>query len=697
MALKFNAFTGNFDITEDISNLVTGPASAADNRIARFDGTTGKLVQNSSASISDSGVITAGADGVASLDLVTKQQLDASINGVDVKEGVLVSTTANITLIGEQTIDGVLTSSSRVLVKSQSLPSQNGIYVSNAGAWTRSSDADSTSDLNDALVCVESGSTFSNTGWRQTTIDPVVGVDSIVWNQFFGAGTYTADGNGIELSGSTFQLELDSSTLSKSSSGLKVATGGITNTEVNASAGIVYSKLNLSNSILNADINAAAAIAYSKLALTNSIVNADVSSSAAIALSKLATTTAGFIPVGATTTGILTAVQVTGDVTLSSSGAVTIASGVISNAKLASMNANTIKGNNTGSSGQPLDLTTAQAQSLLGIPTTSSPLALDKGGTGTSAASANAAFNALSPMTTSGDIIYGGTSGAGTRLAKGSDGQVLTLASGLPSWAAAASGSATMNVTASKTANYTAVANDFVPCNATSAGFAVTLPTAVGISGQRIVVKKTDSTVNDVTINTTSSQTYDNRASGTIVLNTQNAFASFISNGTNWYIDGKFENSLSTASSSGTTTLTGRSDGDYLTASADLTLTPGVWKVRGYFSIRMGTGTDCGVYPQSGLYSTDGGNSASAPTALASGTNVKAKFGDETLANSGAAQTYAAFTSSGAINLRVPAGFVEAIVVIDGGNQTIYSVPRAAVGTAGTADINSYIRAERVW
>lgn len=39
------------------------------------------------------------------------------------------------------------------------------------------------------------------------------------------------------------------------------------------------------------------------------------------------------------------------------------------------------------------------------------------------------------PMTAAGDIIIGGTSGAPTRLAKGTDGQVLTLASGLPSWA----------------------------------------------------------------------------------------------------------------------------------------------------------------------------------------------------------------------------------------------------------------------
>jgi len=36
------------------------------------------------------------------------------------------------------------------------------------------------------------------------------------------------------------------------------------------------------------------------------------------------------------------------------------------------------------------------------------------------------AFDALSPMTTGGDLIYGGASGTGTRLANGSAGQVLT-------------------------------------------------------------------------------------------------------------------------------------------------------------------------------------------------------------------------------------------------------------------------------
>lgn len=52
-------------------------------------------------------------------------------------------------------------------------------------------------------------------------------------------------------------------------------------------------------------------------------------------------------------------------------------------------------------------------------------VAVADGGTGASTAAA--AFNALSPMTTQDDLIIGGASGAGTRLGKGSDGQVLTV------------------------------------------------------------------------------------------------------------------------------------------------------------------------------------------------------------------------------------------------------------------------------
>jgi hypothetical protein len=44
------------------------------------------------------------------------------------------------------------------------------------------------------------------------------------------------------------------------------------------------------------------------------------------------------------------------------------------------------------------------------------------------------------PMTTAGDLIQGGSSGTPQRLAVGSNGQVLTVVSGAPAWAAAAGG-----------------------------------------------------------------------------------------------------------------------------------------------------------------------------------------------------------------------------------------------------------------
>jgi hypothetical protein len=72
-----------------------------------------------------------------------------------------------------------------------------------------------------------------------------------------------------------------------------------------------------------------------------------------------------------------------------------------------------------------------------GAVTVAGTLAIANGGTGQTTAST--AFNALSPLTTVGDILYGGTSGAGTRLGIGSTNQVLTVVGGIPAWATVAS------------------------------------------------------------------------------------------------------------------------------------------------------------------------------------------------------------------------------------------------------------------
>jgi hypothetical protein len=68
-------------------------------------------------------------------------------------------------------------------------------------------------------------------------------------------------------------------------------------------------------------------------------------------------------------------------------------------------------------------------------------VAIANGGTG--ATSAAAAFNALNPMTTTGDLIFESAAATASRLAIGSTGQVLTVVAGIPAWATASGGSGT--------------------------------------------------------------------------------------------------------------------------------------------------------------------------------------------------------------------------------------------------------------
>jgi hypothetical protein len=116
------------------------------------------------------------------------------------KDPVIVATTANITLSGEQTIDGVLTSSSRVLVKNQSTQSQNGIYVSAAGAWTRATDSDSDAEVEGAAVGVTQGTVGQNSIWLQTTDGVTLGTSSLVYQQQ-GFGVSSQDLNEVLATG----------------------------------------------------------------------------------------------------------------------------------------------------------------------------------------------------------------------------------------------------------------------------------------------------------------------------------------------------------------------------------------------------------------------------------------------------------------------------------------------------------------
>ena len=162
------------------------------------------------------GVLNMGGNAITNLpapvnggDAVNKDYADALANGLSWKTSVAAATTADITLSGAQTIDGVaLVAGQRVLVKNQTAAEDNGIYVVAAGAWTRATDMDSTTpvnEINGAAVFVEQGTLNADTAWVQTADVQTLGTDPLVWTQFAGAGAYTA-GNGLTLTGNQFSL-----------------------------------------------------------------------------------------------------------------------------------------------------------------------------------------------------------------------------------------------------------------------------------------------------------------------------------------------------------------------------------------------------------------------------------------------------------------------------------------------------------
>jgi phosphatidate phosphatase APP1 len=73
-----------------------------------------------------------------------------------------------------------------------------------------------------------------------------------------------------------------------------------------------------------------------------------------------------------------------------------------------------------------------------------------------------------------------------------------------------------------------------VLCDATSAGFTITLPTAASSSGRIYIIKKIDATVNVVTIDGDGSETIDGAT--TQSLSTQWQTLRIQSNGTSWYV-----------------------------------------------------------------------------------------------------------------------------------------------------------------
>ena len=153
-----------------------------------------------------------GVTPTADAHFTTKGYVDGVAQGLDIKEAARVATTANITLSGTQTIDGVsVVADNRVLVKNQSTASQNGLYLCKASTWERTDDLATGADASSVFVFISEGSSQADQGFVCTTDkgSAVVGTNNLAFTQFSGGGNLTG-GDGITKSGNEFSVDLKS-------------------------------------------------------------------------------------------------------------------------------------------------------------------------------------------------------------------------------------------------------------------------------------------------------------------------------------------------------------------------------------------------------------------------------------------------------------------------------------------------------
>ena len=100
-----------------------------------------------------------------------------------IKAPVVVATTANITLSGLQTIDGVaLAANDRVLVKDQTTGAQNGIYVASTGPWQRAKDWNGSGDVVTGTMVLVTGGVTNPGRWSVTTSGTItIGTTSVAF------------------------------------------------------------------------------------------------------------------------------------------------------------------------------------------------------------------------------------------------------------------------------------------------------------------------------------------------------------------------------------------------------------------------------------------------------------------------------------------------------------------------------------
>ena len=210
------------------------------------------------------GFLTLSADPSDNLHAATKQYVDNVASGLHIHEAVNAATPNTLAVLsgGSVTydngtsgvgatltlgtaltaIDGyTLTNGDRILVKNEATDAHNGIYVrTSSTVLTRATDFDTAAELAGGdFTFVENGTLYNSTGWVVENEVTVVGTDAVLFAQFSGAGTYTANAaSGLDLVGNEFRV--NASVVATASS----LTTHISNTATHGATGAVVGTTN---------------------------------------------------------------------------------------------------------------------------------------------------------------------------------------------------------------------------------------------------------------------------------------------------------------------------------------------------------------------------------------------------------------------------------------------------------------------
>jgi hypothetical protein len=182
----------------------------------------------------NSNKITNVATPTADTDAANKAYVDAARSGLDVKQSVRAASSAadgNVDRTGSvatTALDGVtLADGDRVLLKTQTDPAENGIYVYalSGNVFSRSTDADEPAELNaGTFFFVEEGTANGDAGFVLSSDNPLtIGTDDLEFTQFSGAGQIVAGagltktGNTLDAVGTADRIEVTSDAINISS------------------------------------------------------------------------------------------------------------------------------------------------------------------------------------------------------------------------------------------------------------------------------------------------------------------------------------------------------------------------------------------------------------------------------------------------------------------------------------------------